>query len=221
MYFGFDESWRWRLREDEGRYNQFWIQAVRYLARTRLGRIDLRTDKQVPYRQSEPIRVTVRFPDDLPPPAANVPVQVTAEFIAPNGEVEAATLKLAKLDGSRATYETLLTRTGQGRYKFWLAAPTTLGASPQAAATVLPPAGEMDRLQMNQPDLVRAALVSRGRFYSLADADRLPEELPPLPRVTLNQPRPPWPLWNHPAVFALAVALLGGEWLLRKRQHLL
>ncbi|HEY1378934.1 MAG TPA: VWA domain-containing protein [Gemmataceae bacterium] len=221
MYFGFDESWRWRLREDEGRYNQFWLQAVKYLARTRLGRVELRTDKQVPYRQGEPIRLTVRFPDDVPPPDAKVAVQVTAEFVAPNGEVEAQTLRLAKLEGSRATYEALLTRTSQGAYKFWLAAPTPPGAKPQAAATVLPPPGEMDRLQMNRPDLERAALVSRGRFYTLADAERLPEELPPLPRVTLNQPRPPWPLWNHPAVFGLAIALAGGEWLLRKRRQLL
>jgi hypothetical protein len=221
MFFGFDESWRWRLREDEGRYNQFWIQAVRYLARTRLGRVELRTDKQVPYRQGEPIRVSVRFPDDVPPPAATAAVQVTAEYVAPNGEVEAQTLKLAKLDGSRATYETLLTRTSQGTYKFWLASPARSGAKPQADAKVLPPPGELDRLQMNQPDLERAALVSRGRFYTLADAERLPEELPPLPHVTLNQPRPPWPVWNQPAVFALAMVLVGGEWLLRKRQQLL
>ena len=221
MFFGFDESWRWRLREDERLYNQFWIQAVKYLARTRLGRTELRTDKQVPYRQGEPIRITVRFPDDVPPPDAKTPVQVTSEFIAPNGEVEAQTLKLAKLAGSRATYEAVLARTSQGEYKFWLAAPTPTGAKPQANAKVLPPPGEMDRLQMNRPDLERAALVSRGRFYTLADAERLPAELPPLPRVTLNQPRPPWPLWNHPAVFGLALALVTGEWLLRKRRQLL
>src|SRR5207244_3259482 len=137
MFFGFDESWRWRLREDEGRYNQFWIQAVKYLARTRLGRVELRTDKQVPYRQGEPIRVTVRFPDDVPPPDDKAPVQVTAEYIAPNGEVEAQTLKPAKLAGSRATYEAVLTRTSQGEYKFWLAAPVPPGAKPQAAAKVL------------------------------------------------------------------------------------
>jgi hypothetical protein len=74
---------------------------------------------------------------------------------------------------------------------------------------------------MNQADLERAALLTRGRFYTLADAERLPGELPPLPRVALNQPRPPWPLWNHPAVFALALALVSGEWILRKRQQLL
>ncbi len=221
MYFGFDESWRWRYREDEVRYNQFWVQAVRYLARTRLSRTELRVDKQVPYRKGEPIRVTVRFPDDTPPPAAEVPVRVAVEYTAPNGEMEAQTLRLAKLDGSRATYEALLTRTSDGQYKFWLASPAPPGARPGASAKVLPPPGELDELRMNQAGLERAAVLTRGRFYTLADAERLPEELPPLPRVTLNQPRPPWPLWNHPLVFALAVVLAGGEWLLRKRQQLL
>src|SRR5262249_14472373 len=35
MFFGFDETWRWRFREDELRFNQFWIQTVRYLSRSR------------------------------------------------------------------------------------------------------------------------------------------------------------------------------------------
>jgi hypothetical protein len=63
--------------------------------------------------------------------------------------------------------------------------------------------------------------VSRGKFYTLADAERLPRELPELPRVTLHQPRPPWTLWNHPLVFAAVLATITSEWLLRKRYSLL
>src|SRR5439155_27048747 len=53
MFLGFDETWRWRFREDELHFNQFWIQTVRYLARSRLGRVELRTDRQTPYRRGE------------------------------------------------------------------------------------------------------------------------------------------------------------------------
>ena len=74
---------------------------------------------------------------------------------------------------------------------------------------------------MNRIEMERAATISRGKFYTLADADRLPEELPPLPRVTLNEPRPPWPVWNQPAVLGLILALVTAEWLLRKREQLL
>jgi uncharacterized membrane protein len=40
-------------------------------------------------------------------------------------------------------------------------------------------------------------------------------------RVTLNQPRPPWPLWNHALMFLLLLGLLTSEWVLRKRRRLL
>jgi hypothetical protein len=78
MFLGIDETWRWRFREDELRFNQFWIQTVRYLARSRLGRVELRVDRQTPYRRGEPIKVTVRFPDDAPPPGPDTKVEVIA-----------------------------------------------------------------------------------------------------------------------------------------------
>jgi hypothetical protein len=95
------------------------------------------------------------------------------------------------------------------------------GPKPRAEARVLAPPGEMELLRMNQPDLERAAEDSHGRFYTLADAERLPAELPPGVRVSLNSSGPPWLLWNHAAVFALVLGLLTAEWVLRKRKHLL
>src|SRR5207237_8056041 len=111
--------------------------------------------------------------------------------------------------------------TGEGRSTLWSPSPASPCTKPDATAEVLPPAGELDRLRMTQPDLERVAVITKGRFYSLADAEKLPDELPPLPRVTLNQPRPPYLLWNHPSLFALALALICGGWLLRKRHQLL
>src|SRR4029077_13626323 len=98
MFFGLDETWRWRFREDELRFNQFWIQTVRYLARSRLGRIDLRVERQTPYRRGEPIKVSVRFPDDVPPPGADTEVKVIVERRQPGrgAETEVRTVQLAK-----------------------------------------------------------------------------------------------------------------------------
>lgn len=220
LYFGFDEAWRWRRRDDERLYNQFWIQTVRFLARSRLSRCDLRLDRQTPYRENEPIRITVRFPDDAPNPAPETAVVVTAECTAPNGETESQSLTLNRMEGSRATYEGVLVRTSVGRHRFRLATPAT-PVPPTAQAVVLPPPGELDRLQLNQSELERAAVVSRGRYWPLVEAGRIPDELPAMQRVPLHQPRPPYPLWSHPAMFALAVALAGFEWLLRKRSSLL
>jgi hypothetical protein len=229
MFLGFDETWRWRFRENEARFNQFWLQMVRYLARTRLGRVDLHLDKQTPYRRNEPIRVTVRFPDDAPPPSAETSIKVIVERskLRRNGDasppqlLETQTLQLAKVKGSRATYEALLTRTPEGEYKFWLASPKADGTRPLVDSRVLPPPGEMDLLRMNRTEMEQAAREAHGKFYTLAEADSLLDDLPSGTRVALNQPRPPWLLWNQPGLFLLAISLLTGEWILRKRRRLL
>jgi hypothetical protein len=229
IFFGFDETWRWRFRESEEHFNQFWVQAIRVLSRSRVARAELRTDKQTAYRRDEPIRLTVRFPDDAPPPAADVPVKVSVERSPLKGadgspiagSADSQVVQLAKVEGTRATYQTLLTRTPEGEYRFYLTEPTTPGSRPRAEAKVLPPPGERERLEMNKADLLRAAAESRGKFYALPDAEKVIDDLPDVARVPLNQPVPPIPLWNNLAAFALLLALLACEWLLRRRERLL
>jgi hypothetical protein len=224
LFIGFDEIWRWRFRENELHFNQFWIQVVRHLARSSLGRTELRLDRQTPYRRGEPIKVMARFPDDAPLPAADadVLVRVIRKFETASGqaEEETQTVRLARVPGSRASYETILTRTPQGDYQFFLLANVGSAAKPRTDCRVLPPPGEMDRLQMNQAELERAAEISQGRFYNLAKAEHLLADLPPGTRLTLNSPQPPYLIWNHGILFALALGTLAAEWLLRKRRHL-
>jgi hypothetical protein len=74
---------------------------------------------------------------------------------------------------------------------------------------------------MNQVEMELAASASQGKFYSLADADRLPDELPAGNRVTVNASGPPWLVWNTAVLFLLALGLLTTEWLLRKQKNLL
>lgn len=224
LFYGMNETWRWRFREHEIRFNQFWIQTIRYLARSRLGRVELRLDRQTPYRRGEPIKITVRFPDDTPPPPAGTKVKVSVVRSLPRsqgqGEIEKWELELEEVKGYRATYETLFTQTPEGDYRFWLSTPAVT-PKPKAECRVVVPPGEMDRLRMNREDMSRAAEESQGRFYTLADADRLLEDLPSGTRVALNAPQPPQVIWNHPFMVVLALGLLGTEWFMRKRKHLL
>jgi Aerotolerance regulator N-terminal/von Willebrand factor type A domain len=224
MFIGFDDTWRWRMRQDEIRFNQFWLQAVQSLARGRVGRTEIRTDRKT-YRRDDAIRLTVRFPDDAPPPEG--PVRVTVDRTpanqagVPPAEAETQTIDLAPREGARATFEALVTRTPEGDYSFTVSNPTTAGSRPKAEARVLPPPGELDRIQLNEQDLQRAARESRGLYYSLDRADKLPEELPPGPRVALDQPCEPLSLWNHWGLFALVLSLLTAEWVMRKKWRLL
>jgi hypothetical protein len=179
--------------------------------------------------------MTVRFPDDAAPPGPETEVKVVVERRPPRKgaapredtgkagpPLEVQTVQLSRVEGSRSTYEGLLTRTPEGEYQFWLSAPpVTNGPKPRAECRVLAPPGEMELLRMNQPDLERAAEESHGRFYTLAEADRLLGELPPGTRISLNASGPPWLLWNHTLMFAVVLLLLTLEWVLRKRKHLL
>jgi hypothetical protein len=219
MFFGFNETWRWGFREDQLYFNQFWIQTVRYLARSRQGRTELRLDRQTPYRRGEPIKITVRFPDDAPPPATETDVKVVVERRPETRGPE--TLKLLHVEGSRGTFETVLTRTPEGEYKFWLSQPTVTGARPRAECRVLAPPGEMENLRMNQAEMERAAEESKGRFYSLAEADRLLEELPAGNRVTVNVPGDPWRVWDYFILFVMALGALTTEWVMRRQLNLL
>ncbi len=239
MFFGFDETWRWRFREDELRFNHFWIQTVRYLSRSRVSRTTIRLDRQTPYRVGEPIKVTVQFPENALPgrkpggkgPPEKLDVKVLVEHRAPAGadgrsETEVQTLTLAKVEGSWATYEGLLVRTREGKYKFTLTNPDVSkqqpsGERPSVEGVVVQPPGELDRLRMNLEELKGAAETTEGRFYTLATADRLLDELPSGERIVINTPLPPQPLWNHLLAFLLVLGLLASEWVLRKRKHLL
>src|SRR5262249_12992109 len=144
----------------------------------------------------EPIRLTVRFPDDAPPPG-ETEVKVVAERRPPRPPgareagkdvppIETQTVQLAKGEGSQRPYEALLTRTPEGEYRFWLSSPSVTGPKPRAECRVLAPPGEMQVTRMNQADMERAAEETQGRFYTLADADNLLKDLPAGNRVTVN-----------------------------------
>jgi hypothetical protein len=216
LFVGLDETWRWRFRQDETRFDQYWRQACRVLCRGRPPRTELRTDKQTPYRRDEPIRLTVRFPDDAPTPPADAPVRVAIE----RAGADPQTVQLAKVDGTRATYQGLITRTPEGDYKFRLTDPPPPGAPPRAEAKVLPPAGERERLDLDLDALTRAAAEGQGKFYRPADAGDLIDDLPEPVRLPLDQPVPPLPLWNHGLVYALLAGLFGAEWVIRRRLRL-
>src|SRR5204862_6170429 len=153
----------------------FWIQAVRVLSRSRLGRVELKLDKQTPYRRGERIVVTVRFPDDAPAPGPEVAVRVMVQRgPLPNpdgspgsGPSEMIPLTLAKVEGRRATYQAVLTRTPDGEYRFVLTEPAVTGSRQRADAKVLPPPSELGRREMNQPGLAAPAAPSNGGLQQL------------------------------------------------------
>ena len=223
MFFGFDETWRWGFREDQLRYNQFWIQTIRYLSGSRRDRVELQLDRETPYRRGEPIKLTVRFPDDAPPPGKDATVKVLVERRSParGGEAVVRTVELTKIEGSRASYGAVVTQTPEGQYSFVVTDPPLPAPRPSAECKVLAPPGEMDQLRMNQTDMERAAEKTHGKFYTLADADDVLKDMPVGGRVRMKAPpSAAWTWWNAPMFFLAALLALTVEWVLRKQKNL-
>lgn len=237
MFIGFDESWRWRFREDEARYNYFWMQGVRYLSRSRISRTEIRTDQQTPYQAGKPIKVIVRFPENITLPGSKpgavaeppTDVTVTVEH-RDNSEVPKANiqmLKLARAGKTGLTFEGMVLDSQKGKYRFTLSNPDVAklqpnGQRPSTEADVEEPPGELINLRLNRAELADAARKTNGKVYTMADADDLLDEMPPTTRVIARtSTTPPQQLWNLFSFFLIVVGLQTSLWILRKREHLL
>ncbi|MFM8274570.1 MAG: VWA domain-containing protein, partial [Gemmata sp.] len=75
LFFGFDDTWRWRFRNDEEHFDRFWLQTVRVLSRSRVRRPEVRVKEKTEFRRDEKVTVQVRFPVEAPAPAGAVPVR--------------------------------------------------------------------------------------------------------------------------------------------------
>ena len=228
LFFGFDETWRWRFRENEFRYNEFWIQTMRFLARNQESRTSLTLDKQSAYRQGEKIKVTVQFPANQPPPKQ---VEVKVTYVPPPkdgkpGKEQFLPKLIMKKGKTFSTFEGTIKAELEGKYRFELYRPDVSSQQPDhknpgAEANVIRPPRELERVRMDSEEMTAAANLTRGGFYTLDNAHKLPAEIPPGQRYPLGSAGPPHILWNHWLLFLLFLALLTVEWVLRKRRHLL
>jgi hypothetical protein len=113
-------------------------------------------------------------------------------------------------------FDATVTNLPEGAYRAWIVSPPAEENTVAWSFQVVPPPGEQARLMMDARDLRLAAETSEGQFYSLATAQRLPQELPAGQQVRIES-LPPTPVWNSPLLAGLFVLLLVSEWLGRKR----
>ena len=73
---------------------------------------------------------------------------------------------------------------------------------------------EFERTRMNRKLLVQLADMTGGGFYVPSEIDRLADDIS-MDEVTVRETRIV-SFWNHPAVLAVLVCLLTGEWLFRR-----
>jgi len=217
MFNAVDDTWRWRFRVGDRFFGRFWIQTIRFLARSKLvgqKQAELTTDRRR-YQRNQPIQVRVRFPNPaIAPSTGEVVVQVEKKGQGPRK------LTLKASPTARNIFEGALPQAAEGDYEIRLLPPPTLaGAIPTASFRVDAPASELEHVQMNEPELRRVAELTGGKFYTPVTVSSLLNDLPKAQKVPLDTD-PPVPLWNTWPVLALFLTVLTAEWLLRKRKQM-
>lgn len=213
-----DDLWRWRFRAGDAYYGRYWVQALRYLSRSKLlgqdRTAELTVDRSV-YQRGDVVALRVRFVDERLAPEEKDGVTVLVER---RGDVR-RTVKLSRVPQARNVFEGQLAQLPEGTYHAWVSAPSFQEAPPARDFRVEPPQRELRLRSLDRADLVQTAEATHGTYLPIAEVERLVEELPPGQPVPLET-QEPITLWNRPEVLLLFAGLLLAEWILRKRSRL-
>ncbi len=217
MFNAVDDTWRWRYRAGDKYFGRYWIQTIRFLARSKLlgqRQAEISTDRRR-YQRGQSILLKVRFPNPaLAPTSGEVVVDLDRKGQGPRK------ITLKSSPNNRGLFEAALPQLSEGDYEIRLLPPPVLdGAIPSYGFRVEPPAGEKEQLTMNQAELQRAASITGGKFYTPTDLSTLLADLPKPQKVPLDTD-PPIPLWNTWPLLALFLGILTLEWVLRKRKQM-
>lgn len=219
QYHAVDETWRWRYQVGDIYFARFWVQSIRYLSRSKLlGKdraAELTADRRE-YKRGESARLRLRFLDERTAPAKDDGVTVVVQ----RNEQEKKSLTLTRAAASQGVFEGTLSQPVEGEYHAWIVTPQLAGRAPACDFLVAAPPGEFERLEMDRGELERAAKSTGGRFYTPAIVANLLGDLPTGRQIPLDA-LPAVPIWNSWPLLTLFLALLLGEWVIRKRIGLL
>lgn len=219
LFHATDELWRWRFRQGDLYFGKYWSQAIRYLSRGKLlgqdRAVEFLTDRQI-FRRSEPVTFRVRFVEERQAPTDDAAVRVIVEQTT--GGRQEVTLK--PLAFAPTVFEGQVTPAGDGNYHAWISRPSFTGPPPAVDFRVESTQRELQQRTTDRADLKLAAQRAGGRLIPLAEAEHIPEWVPPGMSVPLEY-GVAVPLWQRSEPLILLALILGAEWLLRRRWRLI
>jgi uncharacterized membrane protein len=214
LFSAIDDSWRWRFYTGETIFDTYWVQQIRYLARSKkLGqrRLTLASLRPV-YELGEQVRVSMRVLDAQL--LQQLPDQIRVELVDELGQVIRQE-NLIRQEGQIDLYVATFAADRIGRFTVQL--PPIAGG---VDGLSVPIEVSVPRMELVQPQVDRM-LLSRLASETLGetiDFDRARSTLPALiPSAAKIIPvETSQPLWDTPLVMMLFVGLITLEWVLRK-----
>ena len=227
IYVGTDETWRWRKVGGEVYFEQFWIQLMRKLGRTRLQQVDDRarfvvSPAAVDLGATQLVELIMDDPALIRSAPQSVRVEVLArgltdeEGLTPVGEVELRPTGFqGDLDsGARAVYQANWRSDRPGRFVLRVNEPLLESLELEASAEVRDPAQELARGATDHNRLIQLAKATNGAVIELNNLAQLETLVPNRSRELTSETRQP--LTNTLLALLVLLGLLTVEWALRR-----
>lgn len=216
---GVQDTWLWRMSAsmtlEDRTHEILWRQLLRWSLDGVPERLDV---VATPTRTGpgEPVILRARLVDEAFLDANDG--SVVARVTAPSGR--SAEVPLSWTMRGDGAYEGRFVGEETGMYRVEAEARrgSTITRAPATPLLVDDYGADVEQPELRTPLLRRIAGETGGRYYPLADADRLADEVGYTESgVTVRESRD---LWDMPFTFLLLVGLLGSEWGYRKRRGL-
>ena len=214
LFSAIDDSWRWRFYTGESVFDTYWVQQIRYLARSKkLGQRRVTfTSLRPGYQLGEQVVVMMRILD--PQLLQQLPDQVRVEITDGNGQVIRHE-NLIRQEGQPELYEASYTADRVGNFTVKLPQLAGQIEAQELPVTVAVPKLELAVPQVDRTFLTRLASETLGK---VVDLDKAPAVLPKVIQsaarvIPVETSRP---LWDAPLALSLFVLLITGEWVGRK-----
>ena len=218
MYFGFNETYRWRSEVGGKYYAQIWSQIFQALSLERLSgaskQVQLRVDRPE-YQLGERVVISGRlYQADFKPLVADV-VPARASFTAP-GAIETITqeVMLRPVPEEAGGYRAEFSPAVAGRYKFF----TLLDPDAVVEFDVVEPRLEQSDAAMNLALLEATASAGGGRLFREETLHELPQQLEDKSGQVTSLKR--LELAYSPILLALLILFACAEWLVRRLNRL-
>lgn len=214
LFSAIDDSWRWRYYTGESIFDTYWVQQLRYLARSKkLGqrKVTFASTRTI-YELGEQIRVNMRVLD--PFLLQQLPDQLSVEVLDETGQVIRQE-PIRRQEGQIELFTGSWSADRVGKLRLRL---------PSVASGIdameLPVEVSIPRLELVQPQVDRT-LLSRLASETMGQAVAAEQAVTALPGLiqSVAQIIPidsEQPLWDAPLALLLFVLLITVEWVLRK-----
>lgn len=221
LFSATDESWRWRFYTGESIFNTYWVQQLRYLARSKkIGSRGMTfTSLRDVYEVGEQVRLSLHILNRKL--LQQLPDQLSVELVGQDGQVVRRE-NLVRQEGQADTYVAQFPADRIGTFTARLPPITAEAKEMNVRIDVNVPARELEQPQVDRTLLSRLASETNAllpgqaepKLLDLAsartDLAKIPSAAQSIPIFSDN------PLWDAPLALLIFVLLITSEWVLRK-----